>query len=295
MQIKKEDIETYEEQIEIFKRQFERENEGKVFTPVFNKKILKSIAEERERQGKNEREFERRLEEFIMVIDPKVKTELDLRLAKGEISQQEYEKVIRTLVWTNKAYLPPSLKRHLDNTGPRDPELQAAEREVSIRMQEKERQRHELGEIPVSLPDAPPLEEGSQSELEKAAKLIDKAKDQVKNQAAPTVIDDSIKETGDDKIIINNGMQLVSILKAETPNLTAEAVVVLQNIRQAYASINQGCGCTKNKRIDIAFENFKRNIRDLGEDLGIIEAVKRVSGKDRAIFSDDKGNIFLEG
>jgi hypothetical protein len=296
MEIKKEDIEIYEIEIENFKKQFEKENEGRIFKPVFNKRVLESITRARAQAEEQEKDYEKKLDEFVMAIDPKVKTELDLRLAKGEISHDEYEKVIRTLVWTNKAHLPPSFRRHLQNTGPKDPHLKAAEREVAIRLQQKDRERIERGEQELETCDSEVQEESPKSELEKAAESIENKKASIENEKVSAIeqkINDSIEET-DNEIIINSGIQLTSLLKTETENLSGEAMVVLQNIRQAYASINQGCGCTKNKRADIAFQNFKRNITDLGKDLGIISLVKKVSGKDKVVFTDLKGEVFLE-
>ena len=289
MEIRDDDIEAYDAYLEDFKRHYEKTEKGKIFTPVKSQKALEKVAafrREEERKLKLHKEnYSKKLDELIMNIDPKVKTELDLRLAKGEITEEEYQKVIRTLVWTNKAYLPPSFREHLEKTGPKDPALIAAEKELKIKMAKKDEER-ELEGRPVEV-----MNEGEESQLEKIAK----ATIQNQNEDIETGTEEVVElDETEDSVNINTGMQLISILKSERDTLSMEASVALKSIANSYAAINQGCGCTKNKRMDIAFANFKRTVQDLALDLGIIDAVKKATGKNKVVFSDSNGNVFLE-
>ena len=322
MEIKQEDVDTYIDYVNHFKRNYEKKT-GKIFKPVHNPTILQSIAEKREADEKLSeeklKEFEKKLEEFLIMIDPKVKSELDLRLAKGEISHEEYQQVIRTLVWTNKAYLPPAFKKHMENVGPVDPQEMAARREIDI-VQNKKRKEKELEEmesfqkqqldraesetkvrrhaekiLEKNKTDSS-VEELQKSQLENLAQDIREAQEKEREEKAVGLqekITDSA-ESSEESIKFTNGMQIVALLKPELSNMSVEAGVIIDSIRNSYGSINQGCSCTKNKRIAIAQENYKRNISDLGEDLGIIEHLKRVTKKDKIIFADENGVSFLE-
>ena len=168
MEIRDDDIKAYEAYLEDFKRHYEKTEKGKIFTPVKTQKSLERVAAIRRQEEKkielSKKNYSKKLDELIMNIDPKVKTELDLRLAKGEITQEEYQQVIRTLVWTNKAYLPPAFRDHLEKTGPKDPAVIAAEKELRIKMAKKDEER-ELEGRPVEI-----MNEGEESRLEKIAK-----------------------------------------------------------------------------------------------------------------------------
>jgi len=124
-----------------------------------------------------------------------------------------------------------------------------------------------------------------------AAKESQKENEKAREEAEKAIASEEL-----DAMVFKSGLVLAEYLepKWQELELTPEARAFLSNLRKMYRSLNQGCSCTREKRAKIVEQGYQKSVQELAKRVGIIDAVKKASGKGKVIFLSNGEKILEE-